>query len=188
MEILNFVKPSNGSGNGYGDGSGSGYGYGYGDGNGFGLKKLNGEDIHMIDEIPTIIRKVKGNIAKGAMLLRDMTLQPCYVVKQGDLFAHGENLHEAQEALIAKVMEDMPEEEQIEMFWKEFKRGVKYSATKFFDWHQRLTGSCEMGRKQFVKEHDIDLETDKYTVAEFIELTKESYGGNIIKKLKEEEE
>ena len=40
-------------------------------------------------------------------------------------------------------------------------------------------------RKYFAKNHDIDLDKDKVTVKEFIELTENDYGGNIIKQLKE---
>ena len=50
--------------------------------------------------------------------------------------------------------------------------------------HHYLTGSCEMGREAFVKRHGIDLDKT-YTVEEFIELTEDDYGGEIIKNLKE---
>ena len=41
-----------------------------------------------------------------------------------------------------------------------------------------------MGRKAFVSRHDLDL--DKlYSVQEFIDLTEDDYGGEVIKKLKE---
>jgi hypothetical protein len=59
----------------------------------------------------------------------------------------------------------------------------KYSAMEFFNWHNRLTGSCEMGRKSFAKNNDIDLENDKFTVFEFIEKTKNDYGRDVIRQL-----
>ena len=43
-----------------------------------------------------------------------------------------------------------------------------------------------MGRKAFAKDHDIDIENDVMTVAEFINLTKNSFGGSVIKQLAEE--
>lgn len=49
---------------GYGDGSGDGSGSGYGDGYGDGVKSINGNSIYVVDNIPTIITNVKGNIAK----------------------------------------------------------------------------------------------------------------------------
>ena len=36
-----------------------------------------------------------------------------------------------------------------------------------------------MGRDEFCKAHNVDL-TKKYTVKYFLNLTKESYGGNVI--------
>lgn len=195
----------NGYGFGYGGGSGDGYGYGFGcggssgdgygfgcgggsgDGYGDGIKSLNGQQIHDVDDVETVITIVLGNYAKGFVLSGDLSLKPCFVAKCNNLFAHGETLRGAQEALQNKLFEDMPEEERIEAFWNEFKRGVKYPANKYFDWHSRLTGSCEMGRKEFAKNHGIDLDKNELTTEEFIGLTENSYGGEIIKKLKEKE-
>ena len=61
----------------------------------------------------------------------------------------------------------------------------KYPAKDFFIWHNRLTGSCEMGRKSFASDNGIDLENGEYTVKEFVEITKNAYGGQIIKQLEE---
>ena len=170
-----------GYGLGHGDGSGSGYGFGYGDG----IASYNDEAVYAIDRVPTVIRQVRDNIAKGAILNFDLTLTPCYIVKEGNTFAHGETLHEAMAALREKLFEDMPEEERIAAFVEEHKAGVKYPVSDLYDWHHRLTGSCEMGRKQFARDHNIDIEHDKITVEEFIKLTENAYGGETIKKLRE---
>ena len=50
------------------------------------------------------------------------------------------------------------------------------------DWHNILTGSCRMGRDKFCKENGIDL-TKKYGVEYFLNITKNSYGGDIIKEI-----
>jgi hypothetical protein len=179
-----------GSGDGYGssDGSGSGSGYGDGDGYGYGsgdgIKSINGNKIYIIDSIQTIITSIRGNIAKGFILMSDLILNPCFIAKVGDCFAHGDTIKKALEDARNKLFEDMDEEERIELFWEEFISGIKYPANKFFDWHNKLTGSCEMGRMQFAKEHNINLETAEFTVEEFVELTKDSYRGDIIRKLK----
>ena len=55
----------------------------------------------------------------------------------------------------------------------------------FFEWHNILTGSCEYGRKSFIESNGIDIENDSFTIQEFINLTKNSYGSEIIKKLEE---
>ena len=198
-----------GSGSGYGDGdgygygsvdgsgSGSGYGYGYGYGYGSGAgssygygdsyygftKSVNGETVHMIDSVQTIIRAVHGNIARGAVLNLDLTTEPCYIAKQGNLFAHGRTLHEAMEALRDKLFDDMPENERIEAFLTETDRSREYPVQYFYDWHHRLTGSCDMGRRQFAREHGIDLAKDTMTLDKFLELTKDAYGRDVIRKV-----
>ena len=189
-----FAEASNGSGYGYGSGSGYGYGYGYGSGygsgdgsgdgsgSGDGIKRFNGERVYRIDGVNTLIRFVRGNTAHGAIVNNDLTLTPCYIVKQGNLFAHGETLREAMEALREKLFEDMPEDERIDAFLRETDREKTYPTQYFYGWHHRLTGSCDMGRKQFARDHGVDLERGVMTLTEFLELTKDAYGGDVIRK------
>lgn len=176
-----------GCGNGYGLGEGFGFdfsnGYGSGFGNGPGIEMFNNQQVRSIDNIPTIITNLKGNIAKGFILNSDFTLSPCFVVKHNSIFAHGETLHEAQQALESKLFDEMEVEERIEMFLKEFEPNKKYKGSVFFDWHNKLTGSCEMGRKSFIRDNNLSLD-DEYTVDEFIAITENSYGSEIIKQLK----
>ena len=42
-----------------------------------------------------------------------------------------------------------------------------------------------MGRNSFVKSGGYDLDNDKFTVQEFINITRNAYGGEIIKELEE---
>ena len=85
-------------------------------------------------------------------------------------------------ALLDKLCEDMTEEERIEEFWKNHNRTDKYTGADFYDWHHKLTGSCDAGRKAFVDGHGIDLNKE-YTVKEFVDTCKNSYGGNVIRRL-----
>ena len=172
-----------GDGSGFGSGYGDGCGNGYGDGDGPGIEMFNNQQVRSIDDIPTIITNLKGNIAKGFILNGDFTLSPCFVVKHNSIFAHGETLHEAQQALESKLFDEMEVEEKIEMFLKEFEPNKKYKGSVFFDWHNKLTGSCEMGRKSFIRDNNLSLD-DEYTVDEFIAITENSYGSEIIKQLK----
>ena len=172
-----------GDGSGYGYGSGSGYGSGYDDGYDDGIKSFNGEKVYLIDGVNTLIHSVRGNIAHGAILNGDLTLTPCYIVKQDGFFAHGETLREAMEDLRDKLLEDMPEDDRIEMFLSETDREKTYPTQYFYDWHHRLTGSCDMGRKQFARDHGVDLEHGIMTLTEFLELTKDAYGGDVIRKV-----
>lgn len=177
----------NGSGDGSGDGDGFGNGYGDGDGDGdgsgYGVKSLNGEIVVLVDEVSTIIRSIRGNVARGAIVQDDLTLRDCWIVKQDGFFAHGDTLRGAMEALRDKLMEDMPEDERIDAFLRETDRKKTYPAQYFYDWHHRLTGSCDMGRKAFARDHGIDLKDGTMTLHEFLELTKNAYGGEVIRRV-----
>ena len=181
-----------GDGSGYGDGSGSGSGYGSGygsgsgcgDGYGDGIKTFNGDKVYIIDDIPTIIKHIHDNVAKGYILNDDFTLTKTFVAKENGKFAHGETLHDAFASLQEKLYDDSTEEERIEAFKKHFPDFTKkVSAKELFYWHHVLTGSCKQGRLSFCINKGIDIEKDSFTIYEFIELTKESYNGDIIKKL-----
>ena len=132
---------------------------------------------------------MKGNVAKGRILKDDLTFEKCYVAKQDLYFAHGKTLREAMSALKDKLFEGMPEEDRIAEFIKAHKWGEKYSAVDFYDWHHKLTGSCDMGRREFAASHGYKVTEDELlTVEEFIKLTENSYRSNTIRKLKAEYE
>ena len=175
------------SGDGYGDGYGYGYGdgSGYGSGDGSGVKEINGDTVYMVDDVPTIIKSVRGNIAQGYILQSDLTQKPCYIVKEQNKFAHGSTLHDAFSSLQEKLYDGSTEEERIEAFRKKFPEyDTPYSNRDLFAYHHVITGSCRMGRESFCKDRDIDLDGST-TVREFIKLTKDSYGGETIRKLPE---
>ena len=178
-----------GNGSGYGYGNGSGYGYGNGSGSGYGygngISKYNNHYVFIIDNISTIITSIHGNVAKGFILNKNLTLEKIFVAKGNNKFAHGKTLKEAVADLQEKIFDDLGIEEKIEMFNKQFNRFDKYIGEEFYKWHHILTGSCTAGRDNFVRENNLDLKKT-YSVDEFIKITKNSYGGNIIKKLCEE--
>lgn len=68
-------------------------------------------------------------------------------------------------------------------FLRETDREKVYPTQYFYDWHHRLTGSCDMGRKQFARDHGVDLDHGMMTLTEFLELTKDAYGGDVIRKV-----
>ena len=190
--IKQFLSVSSGYGDGYGsgdgdgdgdgDGYGSGSGSGYGDGDGSGLQSINGEAVYLVDGVQTVIRQIHGNVARAAMVNSDLSLTECYILKDGDFFAHGETIHEAAEALQVKLMEELPEEDRIARFVQQFQPGIYYPNQEFFMWHHYLTGSCEAGRRQFARDHRINLDR-RMTPESFIRLTRNAYGGEIIRKL-----
>ena len=191
LNIDVIYGPGSGYGSGFGFGSGSGDGFGFGSGSGSGdgpgVKELNGQAIYIVDDVPTFIDSVHGNYAKGRILQSDLTTKECFIAKvYGRYFAHGETLKQAFNDAMSKSFQDIPEDERIARFKEQYPdNDVKITARELFDWHNRLTGSCEMGRNNFVRNHDIDVDNDSFTVREFVELTKNDYGGQIIKKILE---
>lgn len=197
---------ANGSGSGYGniDGHGTfhgdGYGYGnrygfdYDNGSGYGagwggsygdIKELNGNIVDRIDRVPTIITQVRGNIARGYIVKEDLTLESCFIAKVGDSFAHGKTLEGAVTDAKAKEIEKLPIEERIANFKETFgPLNSEHIGEEFYVWHSILTGSCRMGRDGFCKAHGIDL-SKKYTVKYFLDITKDSYGSDVIKLVRE---
>ena len=180
-EVKGFLSIQN---HNSGDGSGSGDGDGDGDGSGD-IKALNGNIVDYIDDVPTIIFQVRGNIARGYIVKEDLTLESCFIAKVGDSFAHGKTLKEAVADAKAKEIEKMPIKERIKKFVEVFgSLDSEHAGKEYYNWHNILTGSCQMGRDKFCEAHDIDLEK-KYTVRYFLDITKDSYGSNIIKLVRE---
>ena len=185
---------SNGNVNGYGRGNGNGYGRGNGNGDGdgnhssygySGIKSINGDKVYTIDGVNTIIKSIKGNIAKGFILRNDLTLVPCYIVKNDYFFAHGDTIKAALKSLQEKTDLNLPIPQRIINFKNQFHDfNVKIKAQVLYDWHFKLTGSCKTGRDTFCINNNINIEKDKFTVNEFIALTKDSYKGEIIELLK----
>ena len=75
-------------------------------------------------------------------------------------------------------------DQKIEEFIQNFNNEDSYKGSLFFDWHHILTGSCLAGRNSFVSSGGYNLDS-LYTVKEFIRICENSYGGEIIKKLKQ---
>lgn len=191
-----------GDGYGSGDGSGDGYGYGSGDGCGDGdssgsgsgdgrnIKSFKGYPVMVVDGVLTVVARIEmdddlNGVAIGWVLAKSFALQRTYVVKRAGIFAHGNTLQEAVQAVQEKVLEDKPVQERIGAFVEAFPLIDSFvSAQELFSWHHILTGSCLQGRRIFCQERGIDMDAE-YTICQFIELTKDAYGGEIIRLLRE---
>ena len=138
----------NGYGNGTGNGGGSIDGYGGGSDDGRGIKSYNGHTVYTIDYTQTIIYSIFGNCAYGAILNCDLTTTPCYIAKVNGFFAHGKTLKEAYRDAKNKWCQNRPIEDRINEFVKVHPE-VDTPYNDLFTWHNILTGSCEMGRKQW---------------------------------------
>ena len=180
-----------GTGDGYGSGygCGSGYGDGCGDGSGSGcgdgILEYNHHKVYKIDGVPTIIDSVHGNYAKGKTLKNDLTVRECFIAKCGNYFAHGATLKQALSDASEKYNENKPLEERISEFNEKFPdNDILIDGNELFSWHHILTGSCLFGRKLFCSDKGLDVNA-KYTVREFISLTENAFGSDVIRKLKQ---
>ena len=175
--IKRFLLVSYGSGYGYGSGSGSGDGDV--DGDGSGIKNFNGQSVYYIDGFATIIETVHDNrYAKGYILREDLTFMPTYVARIGNSFAHGDTLKEAVAAATEKWLDDEPIEEKVARF-KEEHPDLDTPYGDLFRWHHILTGSCEVGRREWCRSHGYQP-TDSITVRTFIEQTRNDFGRDAI--------
>ena len=173
-----------GAGCNCGRGSDEGYSYDYNSSND-NILILNGNIVDNVDSLPTIIIQVKGNFAKGYIVKDDLTLESCYIAKVGNFFAHGKTLKDAVTDAEKKKGKRMSIEGRIKRFVEIFgSLDSEHTGKEYYDWHHILTNSCQMGRDKFCKAHDIDL-SKKYTVKYFLDITKNSYGSNIIKLVRE---
>lgn len=193
-------KDGSGCGSSHGSGYSNFFGYGFGCECGRGLDKsdgysevsyygdiltFNGYIVDFIDMLPTIIIQINGNFAKGYIIKEDLTLESCYIAKVDNFFAHGKTLKEAVTDAEKKRGKSMPIEERIKNFIEAFgSLNSEHVGKEYYDWHHILTNSCQMGRDKFCEAHDIDL-SKKYTVKYFLDITKNSYGSNIIKLVRE---
>lgn len=156
---------------------GSGYDYGYG----YGVKEFAGHKGYVIDSVLTLIYAVRGNVAKGAVLCKDLTLRDCWIARRGNFFAHGDTLHAAVEAVEAKWMENRPLDERIAEFMKTHP-ALDEEYGDLFEWHHVLTGSCEFRRRQWCEEHGYKP-TDSITLRTFLTKTVGAYGGDVIRQV-----
>ena len=117
----------------------------------------------------------------GVIVNEDLSLTSCYIARVGDYFAHGETLKKAFQDAKKKALDDMSVEEKIERF-KDAHPEIDTPYDDLFEWHYALTGSCEAGRLAWCNNHELEP-TDSITVRSFIELTRDNYGGDIIRQL-----
>ena len=173
-----------GTGDGAGTSDGAGYGAGTSDGAGYKIKFHKDKAVYYIDGLATIFLKIHGNVAKCKTISDYFEVDDCFVVKGNGYFAHGKTVKSAYQALQEKIFMLMNVDDKIKEFVREFNNKDTYAGSKFFEWHNLLTGSCLFGREQFIKNRGLSLKK-KYTVKEFINICENSYGSNIIIKLKE---
>lgn len=144
------------------------------------ITRFNGEPVYYIDGMPTVIRSVHGDLAHGYTVGEDLATTECYVARGHGYFAHGHTAREAAEGLERKIVSAMDTGAKVEEFVKRFSKDGKYPVRDFYEWHGLLTGSCTFGRDSFAKEHGISMD-DEMGTREFLGLTKDAFGGEVIR-------
>ena len=173
-----------GYGSGYGNGNGDGNGNGNGDGYGYGISEYEGKKVYNIDDVPTIIESIKGDIAKGYTLRNNTQLVECFIAKCGGFFAHGETAKQAMLDARAKYEQNKPLTERIADTIKKYPTlDTIVPNEELYVLHNILTGSCAFGRDEFVRRHGIDVKNGSMTMKDFIDLTRNDYGGSAIVEL-----
>ena len=170
----------NGNGNGYGygdgngDGNGDGYGDGYGNGNGDGDGDGDGNfalphPYYIVDGIWCEFLQIHGNYARVNII--DMycvnNCKPAWIARDGDKYAHGETLHEAQESLIYKISDRDTGR------YADWKLDDVKTKSELIGAYRVITGACEFGTRQFCNGRDLP---DKCTIREAIKLIAGQYG------------
>ena len=190
-EIKKFLLGSgdgdgNGSGNGSGGGNGSGSGNGNGSGNGSGvrsevrIKQFKGRNVYYVDNISCIFKSVHENYALVEVIdVNSLELKKAFIGKFENCFAHGETIRDAIEDARSKYYQTLDFDEAKEKLIAEFKEKGKLTVKELYNWHGILTGSCRFGRTQFQTEHNLK-DDDLLTLEEFVELTKNAFGGERI--------
>jgi hypothetical protein len=148
----------------------------------------DGRKVHTVDGIPTLIYKFHleddaNGWAVGRIIRADMSLEKTYISKRDYHFAHGATLQEAIDAVNAKLLAGKSMDERLDAFLDAYPLIDTFvSGHELFRWHNILTGSCMQGRKAFVADSALDLDAE-FTILEFISLTKNVFGGGVIKEL-----
>lgn len=149
------------------------------------ITRFNGEPVYYIDGMPTVLRSVHGDVAHGYTVGDDLTTTDCYVARGQGYFAHGKTAREAVASLERKIVAGMNVDDKVKTFVKRFDKDGKYPVRDFYEWHGTLTGSCTFGRDSFAKEHGIDMD-GKMGTKEFLRLTKDAFGRDVIQKVIQE--
>ena len=129
------------------------------------------QEVVVADDILSYVLDKKGNVYKVKNYGEE---NESYLIKDGDIYSHGNTIKEARESLIYKIgNRDKSEYENLTLD----SVLTKEEAIKCY---RVITGACEKGVKYFVESQE-NIK-DQYTVKEIIELTENNYLNNEFKR------
>ena len=130
--------------------------------------------------MPCVIEKEHTNFAKVSVISKkDFSARPAFLAKFNNTIAHGETITEAMLEAKRKFMSNADFSEQKKLLLSLFEEKKRLTVKDLSEWHGAITGSCSFGRREFQSEHNLKDE-DLLSLDEFVELVKDSYGGNKI--------
>lgn len=148
-------------------------------------RRFNGYSIHMIERRPVYIDSVHGRCASGGIVYRGNPRRavPTKIVYVPGAYGFGKTVREAWQDARDRAWRRMPLEARVAEV-KERYPSLSCTATwqEWGDVHAMITGSCEKGRQEWIKQRGPEV---RVTMEEFLRATESDYGNENIKKLKE---
>ena len=142
------------------------------------LEKINDKYTYSKDEeneyiiVDNILSRVisrKGNVLK---VQNYNETKESYIVKDGDLYSHGETINEARESLVYKISS------RDTSMYKDLTLDSILSKDECIRMYRVITGACESGTKYFVSKQEPSKIKDSYSIIELIEVTKGQFGND----------
>ena len=113
-----------------------------------------------------ISKKKSGNVEVYKVKNNDST-KHSFIVKEGELYSHGETIKEAKKSLLYKISTRDTKE------FKDLTLKSKLTLKECIQAYRIITGACESETRAFVEKN---MEDRDYTIKELIDLTKGQYG------------
>jgi hypothetical protein len=122
----------------------------------------NGEHV-ICDNILSKVISKKGNVLK---VINHNKSDVSYIIRDGDIFSHGETLKDAKESLVYKISNRDTSE------YENWVLSDEKTRDELIRCYRIITGSCELGTRYFVENNILP---DTCTIEKSIELTKGQY-------------
>ena len=133
------------------------------------LQDKNFKECVVIDGIISVVVNRHKNVLKVKNLGdEDIT----FIVKDGEMYAHGATIKEAKESLLYKISNRDTSK------YNNFTLDTKLTKKQAIEMYRVITGACEAGTRYFVEHNKIPR---NLTVAKVIEITENQYGNNKLK-------
>ena len=111
----------------------------------------------------------KGNILK---VQNHKETKESYIIRDGDLYSHGETIKEARDSLVYKISS------RDTSMYKDLTLDSFLSKDECIRMYRVITGACESGTKYFVSKQEPSKIKNSYSIKELIELTEGQYGND----------